>query len=172
HISKKPIEKLHHDGLLNSIDTKSFEKIVSRQGASYLVTFTDDFSRYGYVYLLKHKRELFETFKVFQKEVENQLENTIKLLRSDCGGEYISQEFFNHLREHGIISHRAPPYTPQHNGVSERRNGTLLDMVHSMMSQTTLPNSFWDYALDSVARILNMVPTKKVKKKPYKVWYG
>ncbi|GJR41062.1 retrotransposon protein, putative, ty1-copia subclass [Tanacetum coccineum] len=61
-------------------------KIMSRQGASYFVTFTDDFSRYGYVYLLKHKHEVFETFKVFQKEVENQLGKTIRSLRSDRGG--------------------------------------------------------------------------------------
>ncbi|GKA85520.1 retrotransposon protein, putative, ty1-copia subclass [Tanacetum coccineum] len=56
---------------------------VSRQGASYFITFTDDYSRYGYVYLLKHKHEVFETFKVFKNEVENQLEKTIKALRSD-----------------------------------------------------------------------------------------
>ncbi|GJY58876.1 retrotransposon protein, putative, ty1-copia subclass [Tanacetum coccineum] len=209
HISKKHIEKLQHDGLLNSIDSKSFEKcvpclsgkmarkpyshqverakdllglihtdvcgpfrIVSRQGASYFVTFTDDFSRYGYVYLLKHKHEVFETFKVFQKEVENQLGKTIKSLRSDRGGEYMSQEFLDHLKEHGIIAHRTPPYMPQHNGVSERRNRTLLDMVCSMMSQTTLPNSFWDYALEFAECILNMIPTKKVEKKPYELWYG
>ncbi|GJX51287.1 retrotransposon protein, putative, ty1-copia subclass [Tanacetum coccineum] len=147
-------------------------KIMSRQGASYFVTFTDDFSRYGYVYLLKHKHEVFETFKVFQKEVENQLGKTIKSLRSDRGGEYMSQEFLDHLKEHGIIAHRTPPYTPQNNGVSERRNRTLLDMVRSMMSQTTLPKSFWDYALETVARILNMVPTKKVDKTPYEIWHG
>ncbi|GJT74846.1 retrotransposon protein, putative, ty1-copia subclass [Tanacetum coccineum] len=143
-------------------------KIMSRQGANYFVTFTNDFSRYGYVYLLKHKHEVFETFKVFQKEVENQLGKTIKSLCSDRGGEYMSQEFLDHLKEHGIIAHRTPPYTPQYNGVSERRNRTLLDMVRSMMSQTTLPKSFWDYALESVARILNMVPTKKVDKTPFK----
>nr|GFA35378.1 retrovirus-related Pol polyprotein from transposon TNT 1-94 [Tanacetum cinerariifolium] len=79
---------------------------------------------------------------VFQKEVENQLGKTIKLLPSDHGGEYMSQEFLDHLKEHGIIAHRTPPYTPQHNGVSERRNRTLLDMIRSMMSQTTLPKSF------------------------------
>ncbi|GJV29151.1 retrotransposon protein, putative, ty1-copia subclass [Tanacetum coccineum] len=56
---------------------------VSRQGASYFITFTDDYSRYGYVYLLKHKHEVFETFKVFKNEVENQLGKTIKALRSD-----------------------------------------------------------------------------------------
>ncbi|GKA16417.1 retrotransposon protein, putative, ty1-copia subclass, partial [Tanacetum coccineum] len=87
-------------------------------------------------------------------------------------GEYMSQEFLDHLKDYGIIAHRTPPYTPQHNGVSDRRNRTLLDMVRSMMSQTTLPNSFWDYALEFAARILNMVPTKKIYKKPYKVWHG
>ncbi|GKB54060.1 retrotransposon protein, putative, ty1-copia subclass [Tanacetum coccineum] len=209
HISKKRIEKLQHDRLINSIDIESLGKcvscfsgkmarkpyshqverakdllglihtdvcgpfrIVSRQGASYFVTFTDDFSRNGYVYLLKHKHEVFETFKVFQKEVKNQLGKTIKLLRSNRGGEYMSQEFLDHLKEHGIIAHQTPPYTPQHNGVLERRNKTLLDMVRSMMSQTTIPKSFWDYALESTARILNMVPTKKVEKTPYRVWHG
>nr|GEX88281.1 hypothetical protein [Tanacetum cinerariifolium] len=77
-----------------------------------------------------------------------------------------------HTDDHGIIAHRTPPYTPQHNGVSKRRNRTLLDMVRSMMSQTTLPKSFWDYALETAARILNMVPTKKVEKTLYKVWHG
>ncbi|GJU56101.1 retrotransposon protein, putative, ty1-copia subclass [Tanacetum coccineum] len=204
HVNKKCIEKLQHDGLLDSTDIKSFEKcvacmsekmarkpyshqverakdllglihtdvcgpfkILSRQGANYFVTFTNDFSRYGYVYLLKHKHEVFETFKMFQKEVENQLGKTIKSLRSDRGGDYMSQEFLDHLRDHEIIAHRTPPYTPQHNGVSERRNRTLLDMVRSIMSQTTLLKSFWDYALESAARILNMVPTKKVDKTPY-----
>nr|GEV74284.1 hypothetical protein [Tanacetum cinerariifolium] len=209
HISKKRIEKLQHDELLNSTDIKSFEKCVScmfgkmarkpyshqeerakdllglihtdvcgsfrtvsRQGASYFVTFTDDFSGYGYVYLLKHKHEVFETFKVFHKEVENQLRKTIKSLRSYCRGEYMSQAFLDHLKEHGIIAHRTPPHMPQHNGVSERKNKTLLDMVHSMMSQTTLPKSFWNYALESAVRILNMVLTNKVEKTPYKVWHG
>nr|GEW47223.1 retrotransposon protein, putative, Ty1-copia subclass [Tanacetum cinerariifolium] len=166
HISKKRIEKLQHDGLLNSSDLRAFEKcvscmsekmarkpythqlerakyllglihtdvcgpfkIISRQGASYFVTFTNDFSRYGYVYLLKHKHEVFETFKVFQKEVENQLGKTIKSIHYDRGGEYMSQEFLDHLKDHGIITHRTPLYTPQHNGVSEKRNRTLLDMV-------------------------------------------
>nr|GEW04402.1 hypothetical protein [Tanacetum cinerariifolium] len=147
-------------------------RIVSRQGATYFVTFTDDFSRYGYVYLPKHKHKVFESFKVFQKEVENQLWKTIKSLRSDRGGEYMSQEFLDHLKEHGIIAHRTPPYTPQHNGVSERRTRTLLDMVQSMMSQTTLPKSFWDYALETATRILNMVLTKKVDKTPYEIWHG
>ncbi|GJU93249.1 retrotransposon protein, putative, ty1-copia subclass [Tanacetum coccineum] len=65
-------------------------RYVSRQGASYFITFTDDYSRYGYVYLPKHKHEVFETFKVFKNEVEKQLGKTIMALRSDRGGKYIS----------------------------------------------------------------------------------
>nr|GFD33334.1 retrotransposon protein, putative, Ty1-copia subclass [Tanacetum cinerariifolium] len=60
----------------------------------------------------------------------------------------------------------------QQNGVSERRNRTLLNMVRSMFNLTTLPLSFWDYALESTVRILNMVPTKKVDKTPYEIWHG
>ncbi|GKC90332.1 putative RNA-directed DNA polymerase [Tanacetum coccineum] len=125
HINKKRIEKLQHDGLLESIDAESFDTCVScisgkmarkpftyvservddllgiihsdvfrpfrttsRKGANYYVTFTDDFCRYGYVYLIKHKHEVFEMFKTFQNEVENQLRKTIKALRSDRADEY------------------------------------------------------------------------------------
>nr|GEU49059.1 retrovirus-related Pol polyprotein from transposon TNT 1-94 [Tanacetum cinerariifolium] len=72
----------------------------------------------------------------------------------------------------GIIhTDLTPPYTPQHNDMSERRNHTLLDMVRSMMNLITLPLSFWDYTLESATCILNMVPTKKVDKTPYELWY-
>nr|GEV35530.1 retrotransposon protein, putative, Ty1-copia subclass [Tanacetum cinerariifolium] len=145
---------------------------VSRKGASYFLTFTDDFSRYGYVYLLKHKHEVFENFYVFKSEVELQLGKKIKALHSDRGGEYLSQEFKDYLSKNGLVHHLTSPYTPQQNGVSERRNRTLLDMVRSMFNLTTLPLSFWDYTLESVVRILNMVPTKKVDKTPYEIWHG
>ncbi|GJY94815.1 probable protein phosphatase 2C 60 [Tanacetum coccineum] len=147
HINKKRIEKLQHDGLLESIDDESFDVCVScisgkmarkpfthaseraddllriihsdvyepfrttsREGANYYVTFIDDFSRYGYVYLIKHKHEVFEMFKTFQNEVENQLRMSIKALRLDRG--------------------------------------------------------------ESAARMLNMVLTKKVNKTPYEMWHG
>ncbi|GJZ68045.1 retrotransposon protein, putative, ty1-copia subclass [Tanacetum coccineum] len=132
---------------------------VSRQGAGYFITFMDDYS-------------LLETFKVFNNEVENQLGKTIKALRSDREGEYISQEFKDYLKAYGIVQQLTPPYTPQYNRVSKRRNHTLLDMVRSMMNLITPPLSFWDYAIESAARILNIVPTKKVDKTPYELWYG
>ncbi|KAJ9536490.1 hypothetical protein OSB04_un000327 [Centaurea solstitialis] len=144
----------------------------ARGGYRYFITFTNDFSRYGYVYLIRHKSEAFEKFKEFQNEVQNQLDRMIKFLRSDRGGKYLSQEFDNHLMECGIVSQLTPPYTPQMNGVSERRNRTLLDMVRSMMCHSSLPVSFWGHALETAAHILNRVPTKSVERTPYEIWTG
>lgn len=138
----------------------------------YFITFTDDFSRYGYVYLMRHKSESFEKFKEFKNEVQNQFGKSIKALRSDRGGEYLSQDFDDLLKECGIISQLTPPGTPQWNGVSERRNRTLLDMVRSMMSHADLPISFWGHALETAAFTLNRVPTKTVQKTPFEMWTG
>ncbi|KAJ9552598.1 hypothetical protein OSB04_016643 [Centaurea solstitialis] len=101
-----------------------------------------------------------------QHQNTNQLGRKIKFLRSDRGGEYLSDEFDNHLMECGIVSQLTPPYTPQMNGVSERRNRTLLDMVRSMMCHSTLPMSLWGHALKTAAHILNRAPTKSVEKTP------
>ena len=65
-----------------------------------------------------------------------------------------------------------PPGTPQRNGVSERCNRTLLDMVRSMMSLTDLPLSFWGYALETAAFTLNRAPSKSVETTPYELWFG
>ena len=132
--------------------------VEARGGYHYFLTFTDDLSRYGYIYLMKHKSETFEKFKEFQSEVENHRNKKIKFLRSDRGGEYLSQ--------------LTPPGTPQRNGVSERRNRTLLDMVRSMMSLTDLPLSFWGYALETAAFTLNRAPSKSVETTPSELWFG
>ena len=95
---------------------------IAKGGYQYFITFTDDFSRYGYIYLMRHKSESFEKFKLFKNEVQNQLGKNIKTLRSDQGGEYLSQNFDDHLKDCGIVSQLTPPGTPQWNGVSERRN--------------------------------------------------
>ncbi|GJS19771.1 retrotransposon protein, putative, ty1-copia subclass [Tanacetum coccineum] len=128
HVNKKRIAQLQKDGVLESFDFKS-DDVFTKDGKRYYVTFTDDFSRYGYVYLIKQKLNTFKVFKRYQNEVENQLGRKIKVLQSDRGGEYLSIEFFDHLKNCGIVSQLTPPRTPQLNGGVKRRNRTLLDMV-------------------------------------------
>ncbi|GJY16131.1 retrotransposon protein, putative, ty1-copia subclass [Tanacetum coccineum] len=165
-ISKKRLGKLQQEGLLKSTDDESFDQCIS--------CLSGKMTRKSFPHRPERATDLLGIIHtdVFKNEVENQLGKTIKALRSDRGGEYISQEFKDYLKACGIFQQLTPPYTPQHNGIPERRNHTLLDMVRSMMNLTTLPLSFWDYALESATRILNMVPTKKVDKTPYELWYG
>ncbi|KAL4363268.1 hypothetical protein GQ457_04G021900 [Hibiscus cannabinus] len=87
-------------------------KGIARGGFQYFITFTDDFSRYGYIYLMHHKSEALEKFKEFKNEVQNQHGKSIKALRSDRGGEYLSQDFDELLKECGIVSQLTPPGTP------------------------------------------------------------
>ncbi|GJU19637.1 retrotransposon protein, putative, ty1-copia subclass [Tanacetum coccineum] len=139
-ISKKRIEKLQHDGLLMSTDNESFDQCVScLSGKMTRKPFPKRMKRetdiLGLIHIdvcgpLRHvSRQVFETFKVFKNEVENQLGKTIKALRLDRGGEYIGKEFNDYLKACEIVQQLAPPYTPQHNGVFERKNNTLLDMA-------------------------------------------
>jgi hypothetical protein len=81
-------------------------------GYHYFVTFSDDLSRYGYIYLMKHKSETFEKFMEFQNEVKNQLDRKIKHLHSDRGGEYLSFEFEMHLKACGIVPQHTPSGKP------------------------------------------------------------
>ena len=112
----------------------------------------------------------FEKFKEFINGGEKQLGRSIKSLRSDRGSEYLSQGFLDYIKGNGIMSQWTPPYMPQHNGVAERRNQTLLDIVRSMTGKADLPKSFCGYALKTTVYILNRVSFKSVEVTPYEIW--
>ena len=114
----------------------------ARHEASYFITFIDDFSRFGHVYLISHKSKALDCFIRYLNKVENQLEHKVKTLRTDHGGEYLSDQFKTMCNEKGIIRQLTIPGTPQQNGVAERRNRTLLEMIRSMMAQANLPISY------------------------------
>ena len=103
---------------------------------------------------------------------KNHRNKKIKFLRSDRGDEYLSYEFGLQLKQCGIVSQLMPPGTPQHYGVSERRNRTLLDMVRSMMSLTDLPLLFWGYALETATFTLKRAPSKSIETTPYELWFS
>jgi hypothetical protein len=146
--------------------------MLTRGGKRYFITFIDDYSRFTYVYLLRTKDEAFGKFKEFKKMVENQKERQIKVLRSDRGGEYFSKEFSTFCEENGIIHQMTAPYTPQHNGLAERKNRTLVDMVNAMLLNAKLPNNLWGEALLTACHIHNRVLSKKSNVSPYEAWNG
>jgi transposase InsO family protein len=150
-------------------------------GYDSFITFTDDYSRYGYIYPIKEKSEALDKFKIFKAEVENQHDLKIKIVRSDRGGEYYGRHtpygqvpgpFAKFLMEQGIVAQYSMPGESQQNGVAERRNRTPMDMVRSMISYSTLPVSLWMEAFKTAIHILNRVPSKSVPKTPYEMWTG
>ena len=155
---------------------------ISWNGQQYFITFIDDFSGYGYLYLLHEKSQSLEMFKSFKVEVENQLNKRNKNVRSNRGGEYYGKydgsgeqrpvPFVKFLEECGIVPQYTMPGSPSMNDVAKRRNKTLKDMVRSMVSHSNLPKSLWGEALKTAAYILNRVPTKATAKTPYELWTG
>ena len=121
-------------------------------------------------------------FKNYKAEVENQPSKRIKSIRFDCGGEYYGRydrsveqhpgSFAKFLEECGIVPQYTMPSTPSMNGIAERRNITLKDMIRSMISHFTLPASLWGKALKTTMYILNKVPTKATNKTSYEIWKG
>ena len=116
-----------------------------------MFAFIDDFSRYCCVYFLKLKYEVFETFKVYKYLVENACGNKIKVLRTENGKDYFNKNFQHLCEECGIQMQHFVPYTPQQNGVAERKNGALKEMATCMMEEKDLNPNIWDEAINYAA---------------------
>lgn len=142
-------------------------------GNKYFLLLVDDYSRKMWIYLLKTKGEALEAFKKFKALVENKTEQKIKTFRTDRGGEFCSNDFDVFCEESGIERHRTAPYTPQQNGVVERRNRTVVAMTRSMMKGMNLPLYFWGEAMRHSVYLLNRLPTRKLSKvTPQQAWNG
>ena len=104
--------------------------------------------------------------------VEKQSNKQIKMLRTDRGGEYLSNRFRDYCKEKGIRRQLTIRYSPQQNGVAERKNRTIVEMARSMLKGKGLSNDFWAEAVNTAVYILNISPTKAVfNKTPYEAWY-
>lgn len=119
---------------------------------------------------MRCKSNSFEKCKEFKDEMEHQTGKLIMALRLHRGGEYLFDEFKDYLMYHGTVSQLTVLGTPQQNGLVERRNRTLLDMVRRIISHATLPVSFWGYTLETATYIPNLVPSKSVPRTPYEMW--
>jgi transposase InsO family protein len=139
----------------------------------YLLTFIDDFSRKVWIYFLAEKSEAFEIFKCYKARVEKESGAYICSVRTDRGGEFTSQEFTHFCEIHGIHRQLTAAYTPQQNGVAERKNRTIMNMVRSMLFAKSIPSNFWAEAANWCVHVLNRCPTLAVKNRtPEEAWSG
>ncbi|KAI5336533.1 hypothetical protein L3X38_015801 [Prunus dulcis] len=148
-------------------------KTESISGNRYFLLFTDDCTRMSWVYFIRNKSSALECFKKFKAMTELQSGHKIKGLRSDRGGEFLSNDFNKLCDEFGIQRQLTIAYSPQQNGVAERKNRTVVEMAKSMLHEKGMTYDFWAEAVNTAVYLLNRCPTKSLKKvTPFEAYTG
>ncbi|KAG7578201.1 Integrase catalytic core [Arabidopsis thaliana x Arabidopsis arenosa] len=147
--------------------------VVSNQGFKFYAIFVDDYSRYSWFYPLKSKSEFVSVFISFQKLVENQLNTKIKVFQSDGGGEFVSNKLKEHFSQHDIHHRISCPYTPQQNGLAERKHRHLVELGLSMLFHSHTPQKFWVESFFTANYIINLLPSSVLKNlSPHEALFG
>ncbi|GKC11203.1 retrovirus-related pol polyprotein from transposon TNT 1-94 [Tanacetum coccineum] len=140
---------------------------------TYCLVITDDFSRFSWVFFLRTKDETSAILKDFIRQIENQLNQKVKTIRSDNGTEFKNKEVIEFCGIKGIKREYSNARTPQQNGVAERKNRTLIEAARTMLADSFLPNTFWAEAVSTACYVLNRVlVTKPHNKTPYELLTG
>lgn len=148
--------------------------IPSPSGARYALTFIDDTTRMTKVYFLEKKSDTLSTFIRYRTYVEKQTGKSLKILRSDGGGEYINKEMQDYLSAHGIRHETTTANTPQQNGVAERFNRTMFNSLRAMMHTASVPRKLWAELAATAVYLRNRLPTRvnNDQRSPYECWFG
>ena len=127
--------------------------------------FVDDFTRYTWLYPLKLKSDVHQSFIDFQHRVERQFNLKIKSFQSDWGGGGEFQALTKHFKEQGIIHRISCPHSPAQNGTTERKHRHIVETTLSLMHHASLPHQFWDEAVCTSVYLINCLPTPNLDKK-------
>ena len=149
---------LVHSDLWGHAPTRSLD------GSRYIIHFTDDNSRWVWVYFLKHKNEAFDAFKEWLVLVENETGKRLKAFHTDGGGEFVSTEWKNFMKKRGIFWSNTSSYTPEQNGVAERLNGTIMNYVRTQLIDAGLPLYLWRECVSYTIWLKNRFPSNALPK--------
>lgn len=176
---RKPISKVREKAKASEVgdevhsDVWGPSPVQTIIGRHYYASFTDDCSRFTHLYLLRTKDETFDAFKAYSAEVFTQKGLTIKTLHTDQGGEYLSEEFSNHLAWMGTKRNFIVHDTLEHNGVAERLNRTVLEKVRTMLHDAGLPKYCWGEAAKHAVYLKNHMSTRSLgDRTTFEVFYG
>lgn len=163
--SSKVLDLVHSDicGPMNT---------TSPGGSRYFLTIIDDFSRYTMVYFLKRKSEAIDRIEDYVNMVHNRFGRNPMIIRSDQGGEYKARRLGQFYRANGIVPQYTASYTPQQNGVAERKNRTIVEMARCMLIDAKMDHRFWAEAVNTAVHLQNMLPSRSIEKTPHELWFG
>jgi transposase InsO family protein len=157
-MTERPLELLH-------IDLFDLIAYISIGGSKYCLVIVDDYSRFTWVFFLQEKSQTQESLKRFLRQAQNEFGLRIKKIRSDNGTKFKNSQIVGFLEEEGIKHEFSSPYTPQQNGVVERKNRTLLDMARTMLDEYKTPDRFWVEAIITASYSINRLYLHRILKK-------
>ncbi len=138
--------------LCGSFSTPSFF------GSTYFMTFINDLSRKTWVYFLKKKLDALSIFKTFNIKIKKHTWKIIKVFRLNNGVEFISSQFTKYCQDNGIRRQFSQAYTPQHNGVIERKNWIIVERTRSILLKSRLPTNLWTKVVNTTNYVVNCSP--------------
>ncbi|KAF3659003.1 Endoribonuclease Dicer -like protein 3b [Capsicum annuum] len=144
--------------------------VSSPLGFHYFVSFIDDFSRCTWVFLIKDRSEIFSIFKSFCTEKQTQFGVCIRTFRGDNALEYVPSEFQEFMTHQGIVHQTSCPYTPQQNGIAERKNRHLLETARTLLIEFHVPLQFWGDAVLTSCYLINKMPLSSLQNKGYRCY--
>ena len=166
HKSVKPFHIIHSDVWGPS-------PCVSVDGYKYYVIFVDEFTRYCWWIPLVNKSDVYSVFVNFCASIHTQFSSSVQILQSDGGGEYVSKQFQKFLAEKGISHQKSCPYTPEQNGMAERKHRHLIETAITLLQHAKMPSSFWTYAVHTATYLINRMPSAILHhKSPYELLFG
>jgi transposase InsO family protein len=154
----RPLELLH----MNLFSPIAY---ISIGESKYCLVIVDDYSRFTWVFFLQEKSQTQETLKGFLRRAQNEFGLRIKKIRSDNATEFKNSQIEGFLKEEGIKHEFSSPYTPQQNGVVERKNRTLLDMARTMLDEYKTPDRFWAEEINTACYSINRLYLHQILKK-------
>jgi transposase InsO family protein len=157
--TSRPLELLHMD-LFGPV------AYLSIGGSKYGLVIVDDFSRFTWVFFLRDKSKTQGTLKRFLRRAQNEFELNVKI-RSDNESEFKNLQVEEFLEEEGIKHEFSAPYTPQQNGVVERKNMTLIDMARTMLEEYKTSERFWSEAVNTACHAINRLYLHRLLKKTF-----
>ena len=142
-------------------------------GSLHCLVIVDDFSRYTWTFFLHDKSEATPCFKKFAKRAQNEFDVKIKKIRSDNGKEFVNTNIEAYCDEVGIKHEVSSTYTPQQNGIVERKNRTLITLARTMLDEYNTPESLWAEAINTACYASNRLYIHKFHSKtPYELFNG
>lgn len=148
--------------LLENVHTDvDIQPILSTEKETCFVTFIEESTHFLNVYSLKSKADVFFYYKHYLNRMTAICNRPgIINLYCDNGGEYVNKEFEEFVTAHGTIMHKTIRNTSALNGIAERMNRTIMDKTRALLINSGLPNSFWNYGVQTAAYVINRCPTK------------